>query len=317
MNVINDFKCDKCGQPFKLEKHLRQHATRKTPCVVAPGLRDGEHKCIFCNRTYSTKYTLTRHITSCKMRNGGIQNLPAQIQANERIRILEEEREKEKEDQKKKDEEREREKEEQNKKYNELHAKLDELLARPAANVVNVNNGPVTNIVINNYNTPNIAHLYEFETFRKLFGRSGIDFHIEIILQLYFDPSHPENASVHLIDKETRHVLARVDGTWSTFNMSDIAEKLRELGYQFISDGSNLHRRSGIPERVNYIKDKMEVIIDIGKKRINSKSHDYDINLIEKRLFEEFAASSQHPAVIADRERRKREIAAAKASIGL
>jgi predicted GIY-YIG superfamily endonuclease len=127
----NSFKCEKCGKEFGLEKHLRQHKSRKTPCIIKAepvNVEDNLHKCMYCNHSYSSKYTLSRHVKTCKMKNGGIANIPdPNVRLAEQVRILVEEREKEKKEQKKKDEERD-------KKDEELRAMLRDLIALQARN---------------------------------------------------------------------------------------------------------------------------------------------------------------------------------------
>lgn len=310
---VKIFTCDRCGANFKRASHLAQHSNRKTPCVVnANDVANAEHRCIYCNRNYSTKFNLTKHQNICKMKHGGVINIPdPNIRIAEQLRILNEEREREKEDQKRKEEEHKQE-------IMELREMIKEMMTRqPPASIgtMNVNIGDhigTQNIVINNYNTPNVDHLLEFETFRKMFGRADIDLPVEIVLCTYFDPSHPENASIHLIDKETKHVLAKVNGQWNTFTMEKIVGELRDIGYKYASEGIKKHINPEYPDRCAYIRSKTDVINQIRNQKISPKSRDYEIGLIEDKMITEFVASAQHPAVVADKERKKQAIADAK-----
>jgi len=63
------FKCLKCKHVFISQRHLDRHNNRVTSCVAdeIPVIADGnkENRCQFCNKTYSTKGSLTRHLQIC------------------------------------------------------------------------------------------------------------------------------------------------------------------------------------------------------------------------------------------------------------
>jgi hypothetical protein len=310
--------CLACGKKFRDPRDLKRHQTRKTPCIVLGNQNVIENKCIYCNHAYSSKYSLSKHQKKCNMKNGGIEAIPdPNIKLAEQIRIMQEE-------QKRKDEEREKEKEEHKQEMAELRAMMKEMLLRqPASGTCTVGtivNGTATvnnvNVVINNYNTPNADHLLEFETFRKMFARADIDLPVEIVLNLYFDPSHPENESVHLIDKETKHVLAKVDGKWNRFTMEKIVEELRDIGYKYAAEGIKKHySNEAYPDRRAYMISKSNSIAQIKQQKISPKSRDYEQGLIEEKMVEEFNVSAQHPAVVADKERRKQLVSDAKRGV--
>jgi hypothetical protein len=90
-NIKAQNGCDKCGQKFKLEHHLKQHLARKRSCIVAVDDATNPLRCMYCKQIYSTNSNLLKHSRKCKMRNGGVAALPAQLQVNERVLILEEE----------------------------------------------------------------------------------------------------------------------------------------------------------------------------------------------------------------------------------
>lgn len=325
MDVNEQNKCDKCGKKFRDERDLNRHLKRKTPCIViAAEIKPKDaNVCIHCNRVYSTKYNLTKHVDTCKMKNGGIDLLPEKNRIDEKLRIIIETQEKEKEEQKKKEEEQKKKDEKHSLEMEELRALIKEMLLRPPAagtvnNAATVNNiGTQNNIVINNYNTPNIDHLLEFDNFRKMFGKYDADLPIELMLAIYFDPSHPENASIHLINKETKHIYAKVDDGWNTFKMTDITEKLRDIGYKYAAEAVRMHVNPEFPERRAYIMQKWPMIERFKHQKISPQVIKYENGLIEQKLDDEFIASSQHPAVIAEVHKKKREVLAAKNSCGV
>src|ERR1700678_327679 len=75
-----NFKCDKCDAAFPKSRDLIRHKARIRPCdpILEPESLSEEskkkpHKCKFCNRTFSLKTNLIRHIRqNCKIapRNG-------------------------------------------------------------------------------------------------------------------------------------------------------------------------------------------------------------------------------------------------------
>jgi hypothetical protein len=337
---MDDFACGKCGQKFKLEHHLKQHLDRKRPCIIEVDDVNNPLRCIHCKQVYSTKPNLLKHSRKCKMKNGGVVNIPdPNIRLAEQMRILmeerekeKEEREKEKEEQKKKDEEQKKKDEERDKKDEELRAMIKEILLRQTAtdnsvgntgtNHINTNNNigvqnNNVNIVINNYNTPNIDHLLKSDPFFKTLGKFDIDLPIELILYTYFDPSHPENSSIHMTDKETKRILAMVDGTWNVFTMESMVEKLRELGYKFAAEGFRIHSNPEYPERCKYIETKKDVINQIARQKNSPKNIEYESGRIQQKLFDEYNTSSKHPAVIAESSKKKKEIADAKNATAL
>jgi len=54
-------ECPKCHRKFQQKSHLENHINRKNPCTVE---ENQKNKCQYCNKSYSRKYTLDRHIKS-------------------------------------------------------------------------------------------------------------------------------------------------------------------------------------------------------------------------------------------------------------
>jgi hypothetical protein len=117
------------------------------------------------------------------------------------------------------------------------------------------------------------------------------------------------------MDRETKHVLAKANGVWTTFAMDSIAEQLRNLGYKYVAEGIKLHNNSEYPERREYILSKLDLIERFKHRKIGIQTKMYEVGLIEEKLGAEFIASSKHPAVIAENTRLKKQIADAKNGI--
>jgi hypothetical protein len=126
-------KCNLCGENFCDKRSLTRHTNRKNPCrilAVEPADAVNPNRCIHCNKILSKKEHLVRHLKTCKLKNGGIANIPdPNVRLAEQVRIMAEEREKEKEEQKRKEEEQKRKEEEQKRKDEEKDREIAELRA--------------------------------------------------------------------------------------------------------------------------------------------------------------------------------------------
>ena len=64
------YSCPKCGAAFADNTHLRRHLARKTPCeaIVRAAPLGGEFACRFCNRGFTSKSSMYRHVRQfCKI----------------------------------------------------------------------------------------------------------------------------------------------------------------------------------------------------------------------------------------------------------
>ena len=54
------YKCDTCKKEFLIKRLYDNHLSRKNPCGLYT------NQCIHCNKNYSTKYNLNKHLKICK-----------------------------------------------------------------------------------------------------------------------------------------------------------------------------------------------------------------------------------------------------------
>ena len=220
-------------------------------------------------------------------------------------------------------EEHAKEREENGKIFTELRKEMEEMQKeiaelRKNTGSTTINNGLVINgngnnvIVINNVSTPSADHLLEFTSFKRMFGLYGRDLPMEIVLNVYFDPSHPENASVHLIDKDTKQVIAMENGVWNTFSMENIIEKMRNAGYNIATNGFRALSNGASVEHTEFVKKNVEFINKLPEQKASYEVIKWEKGEIEKKLISEYDVSCKHPAVISEHQKRRRAVAAAK-----
>lgn len=226
-------KCARCGYTTASDQHYHRHINRKKPCGIVEN-KGGDNRCIQCNRVFANKYVLKKHDGRCPIKHGGIAAIPdPNVRLAEQVRIMaeeqkrkDEEREKEKEEQKRKDEEKDRE-------MAELRAMIKDMISRPAVvNVGTVNNGPVTNIIVNTFDNPNYQHWMEKTASANI--RAAIEKHlmalpIELVTPLWFNLNHPENHSVIVDPKKPTVCKVFGEHGWELRDTAESANDLRKL----------------------------------------------------------------------------------------
>lgn len=249
----NDDKnlCYNCGKQFKTQAHLNQHKNRKTPCLirdVKPEDINNPNRCIYCNKIFSKKENLTKHLKTCKVKNGGLQLLHDKVKHEEQIRIRQEELEIENKDIKAM--------------VSLMKAEIEDLRAQVKAhdqalvqtapataatvahnagtvnnigtnNVTNNTNNININFTINNYNNPNLDYIKnDVKKFEKLLKYEMAATPIAVVEWVWYNRDHPENVSAHLVNKKTGEVLVSLDGKWVTDNVSNVIPTLRRIAYE-------------------------------------------------------------------------------------
>jgi len=81
-----EYKCDRCGKIYNHKNNFRKHLNRKYPCIPIENNEDNhfennenndfedhedsiKNMCTFCHKTFSCKFSLTRHLkSSCSVR---------------------------------------------------------------------------------------------------------------------------------------------------------------------------------------------------------------------------------------------------------
>ncbi len=244
-------KCYNCGKVFKKASDFERHKNRKTPCLireVAPEQANNPNRCIFCNKVLSKKEHLTRHLKSCKIKNGGMDVLVDKVRYEQEIRILKEQMEqKDKEIGNKlteKDEQIKQLIEVQQAQAAELEA-LKKAITLPAIqsaqnitnntinNINNINN--TVNITINNYQKPTIAGLTF--TQEELANISKLSKYL--LQKLYFNPELPQNHCMYLVNKKDKSLLL-YDSAWRIVAGENTSEVIKTINGTIAEQGGTL-----------------------------------------------------------------------------
>lgn len=90
---INDKKCYSCGKLFIRSIDLERHKKRKSPCLIAevPAAQiQNPNRCIFCNKIFANIGNKNKHLSRCKVKNGGMEILADKVRHEQELRILKE-----------------------------------------------------------------------------------------------------------------------------------------------------------------------------------------------------------------------------------
>jgi hypothetical protein len=242
--------CYSCGKTFHTPTDLIRHKNRKTPCLIRdikPEDIKNPKRCIYCNIIFSTIGNLTKHGKTCKIKNGGLQMLHDKVKHEEMTRIKFEEMEI-------KNKDIEGILSVMKAQNDELNAKMDNIMAENKqlrADLSNVSgNGGITgsnnnnnninnttnntiNITINNYNKPSIEHLKDVDAFSKLLNYELAGTPMALVNKIWYDPDHPENIAIHLVNKKTGETLVIIGNKWITDNTANIIPQIRHIVYEF------------------------------------------------------------------------------------
>lgn len=226
-------KCYSCGKVFKTVQHLNVHKNRKTPCLIreiTAEQRMNPNRCIFCNKIFSTKGNLQKHLGLCKIKNGGMDILDEKVRYEQEIRILKE-----------RDQQKDEEIKEMREQMHQLQEKVAKLETAPVA-INNITNN-ITNNTINqtfnfyNYDNPFIDTL-KFTQDDLLVTNIAR----KVIEMVYFNKDLPQNHTLYLPNIKEKRLLVYKNGTWQTVsgeNISDVMTTVKNKAFLIGNDKIN------------------------------------------------------------------------------
>lgn len=216
---FNNKKCYNCGKLFRTPADLLKHKNRKTPCLIRevdPKDANNPLRCIFCNKIFSKKENLTRHLKICKVKNGGINILDEKIRYEQEIRILKEQREKDKIEQELKNKQKDDEIKQMRERMVELETQMKQLVInqnnkpQEITNITNINNGIINNFNFYNYNTPKTDALKLTQEDLKTENLMK-----KLIELIYFNANIPENHVLYRPNVKEDRYLVYKDNDWA------------------------------------------------------------------------------------------------------
>jgi hypothetical protein len=244
IDINSNKKCYSCGKIFQTPSHLEKHKLRKTPCLIREVLPDqiaNPNRCIFCNKIYSKKENLTKHLKLCKIKNGGLEILEDKTRYEQEIRILKE-----------KDSIRDKESTEYKQEINELKQTMkirDELminmmqkiqagLEKNTPQIINnqVNNINQVNITINGYLSPNIDHLLKDDFFKNFFLKHGVSTPTYIVPEIWLNPAIPDNITAYIVNSQKETMTCYNGRGWKISTMDAVCEEIRDLSYEITAN---------------------------------------------------------------------------------
>ncbi len=246
-----EYKCYNCGKNFRDHIDLARHKKRKTPCLireVAPENVLNPLRCIYCNKIFTKKENVTRHLGTCKIKNGGMDMLVDKVRYEQEIRILKEQRTIDAHIAQQKFQQMEDEMKQMKQFMTNMMQNPQIVQPNPQPQVVNnntVNNAPVTvnnapvqinNIVINNYNNPSIEGLTI--TAEDLITSPKMSKFL--LTKMFFNPDAPENHCMYLKNKKDKSMIIHDNGNWRSVAGENVADVVLQLKNTIDFKGSEL-----------------------------------------------------------------------------
>ena len=244
------------------QKAPKQHPTSTQTAPKQHLLAPKKNMCEFCEKTFTRKTGLTKHLKCCK------QKKIFEDEKDIKIEVLE------------------KEKEIMTKEYEELKDKIEDLLIELSKKeATTTNNNSTTNmsnshntihntININNYGNENTDYLKGDYLNNLLQGAfTAIP---KLIENIHFNPKHPENHNIKITNKKEPYIKVRKNDKWELQDKRETLETLVDDKYYLLEDhygevGGNGSKISGETKRVmekfidKYSEDK-ELQKDLQKK---------------------------------------------------
>jgi hypothetical protein len=194
------YKCKTCKKEFNKKSGYDYHLSRIIPCV-----KNNDNICSYCEKCYSNKSNLTKHLNICKLKPN--------INDNDEFEEL-----------KKKLEEQEKKLEEQQKKIEEL----TELTETNKNVTINNNNSTNTtnniNINIVGLGLENMKDLTPQE--RGIVCTSGYDFQVKYMQMVHCNKKLPQYNNIEYTNERHNRGRIKINNEWRSLLMDDFINTL-------------------------------------------------------------------------------------------
>ena len=196
-------------------------------------------KCDFCEKTFTRKTGLTKHLKCCKIKQKKEKNENEKDEKDKKIKFLE-------------------------KKQEELQDKVEDLLIELSKNASTINNitnnttnnqNKIINININNYGNENIDYLNKDYLNNLLQGAfTAIP---KLIENIHFNPSHPENHNIKITNKKEPYIKVRKNDKWELQDKKETLETLVDDKYYILVDHyADVEKTDPIPEKTRTVMEQ-------------------------------------------------------------
>ena len=214
-------------------------------------------KCDFCEKTFTRKTGLTKHLKCCKIKQKKEKSENEKDEKDKKIKFLE-------------------------KKQEELQDKVEDLLIELSKNGSTINNitnnttnnqNKIINININNYGNENVDYLNKDYLNNLLQGAfTAIP---KLIENIHFNPSHPENHNIKITNKKEPYVKIRKNDKWELQDKKETLATLVDDKYYILVDHyADVEKTDNVPYKTKKIMeqfhdsymDNKEIQKDLQKK---------------------------------------------------
>jgi hypothetical protein len=218
------YKCEKCNKTFNRKSGYGSHIIRIKPCVNDNNINN---ECIYCNKSYSTRFNLNAHLKNCK------EKPIIDDHTQEQIEDLKKMFERKFEEQQKKFEEQQKKIEEQQKQINDL-SHVSETNNNITVNNENSHN-TTTNNTINIYSSgkEDLTRLSQ-EDILKL-CTSGTYYPIIAAEILHCNEKYPEFQNVLISNLRATTGLIKINDKWVTKSQDELLNNMMRVDKKHIS----------------------------------------------------------------------------------
>ena len=239
-----NYKCPRCGYEINIKTKYSNHLRRKNICepllsnnnlhdeYIKYNISDkiiissnnpqnpqnaSNYECNFCEKNYSRKDNLIRHLKKCKEKDKEIEFKQDMVELVNRLNIQLTEQQ------------------EEFKKVLEKRDKQIDVLIKKTG--MNINNSVITqniqqNIKLLAYNNSDISHLTD-KDFLKCINHSNFCVP-HLIKKIHFDPNKPENHNVYISNIKNKYIMTYDGNKWNLQNEEETIDDLIDKNEFFL-----------------------------------------------------------------------------------
>lgn len=125
-------------------------------------------------------------------------------------------------------------------------------------NSTNINNN--IKIVINNYNEPNLDYITD-KHYRK-YIKDVNSAYLKMCKEIYFNPQHPENKSIHKTNKKDNFISYYQDGKWRIGDKKTVLPEILECIYEAFDKEATDEQLTDLESKLNKNKISKDIVAE-------------------------------------------------------